>query len=35
MLAFVTEHRRINPGLSLEEAKADFQYFRTIIEKSG
>jgi hypothetical protein len=32
LLAFVQEHRRINPGLSLEEAKTDFERFRRIIE---
>ncbi|MFO0812520.1 MAG: hypothetical protein U0796_04845 [Gemmatales bacterium] len=35
LLAFVKEHRRINPGLSHEDAKADFQHFRTIIERRG
>ena len=35
LLGFVKEHRRINPGLSVEEAKADFQHFRNIIENSG
>lgn len=33
LLAFIKEHRRINPGLSLEEAKSDFAHFRTILEK--
>ena len=35
LLGFVKEHRRINPGLSVAEAKSDFQHFRNIIEKRG
>jgi hypothetical protein len=35
MVAFIWEHRRINPGLSIEEAKADFQHFRGLIESRG
>ncbi|WP_145248882.1 hypothetical protein [Aeoliella mucimassa] len=33
-LAFIKEHRRINPGLSIQEAKADFAHFRRVIEES-
>ena len=32
LIAFVKEHRRINPGLSMEEAKVDFQHFTKILE---
>jgi hypothetical protein len=32
LVAFIKEHRRINPGLSIGEAKSDFEYFRRIIE---
>ena len=32
LLSFIKEHRRTNPGLSIAEAKADFQRFRSIIE---
>jgi hypothetical protein len=35
MMAFIKEHRRINPGLSIEEAKADFAHFRKVLEKRG
>jgi hypothetical protein len=35
LVAFIKEHRRINPGLSIEEAKADFRHFRAVIEKLG
>jgi hypothetical protein len=35
LVAFVREHRRINPGLAVEDAKNDFQHFRTVIESSG
>lgn len=31
LVSFVKEHRRINPGLSIEEAKADFRHFRSIL----
>ena len=34
-LAFIKEYRLINPGLSLEEAKADYEHFRAVIEKCG
>ncbi|WP_197528492.1 hypothetical protein [Aeoliella mucimassa] len=33
-LAFIKEHRRINPGLSIQEAKTDFAHFRRVIEES-
>lgn len=33
IVAFIKEHRRINPGLSLQEAKADFAHFCEIFEK--
>jgi hypothetical protein len=32
-VAFIREHRRINPGLSLQEAKQDYAYFRSVVEK--
>jgi hypothetical protein len=35
LIAFVKEHRRINPGVSAGEAKHDFRHFRAVIEKSG
>lgn len=31
LVAFIKEHRRINPGLSMKEAKADFAHFRAIL----
>lgn len=34
-VAFIEEHRRINPGVSLEEALADYVHFRTVIEQGG
>jgi len=34
-VAFIKEHRRINPGLSIEEANSDFAHFRRILEKRG
>jgi len=34
-ISFIKEHRRINPGLSLSEAKEDFIYFRSILEKNS
>jgi hypothetical protein len=33
LVEFIKEHRRINPGLSIEETKVDFNHFRSIIEK--
>ena len=33
--AFVKEHRRVNPGLSIEEAKADFAHFRAVIDRAS
>ena len=33
-VAFIREYRRINPGLSLKEAKSDYAHFRTVIEQS-
>ncbi|MCA9178802.1 MAG: hypothetical protein KDB14_30275 [Planctomycetales bacterium] len=35
VMAFINEHRRINPGLSVEEAKADFAHFRSILDGRG
>lgn len=35
LMAFIKEHRRINPGLSIEEAKADFAHFRSVLETYG
>ncbi len=32
LIAFLKEYRRINPGVSIEEAKADFSHFRTVLE---
>jgi hypothetical protein len=32
LIGFIKEHRRVNPGLSLEEAKTDFQFFREKID---
>ncbi|WP_146564742.1 hypothetical protein [Posidoniimonas corsicana] len=32
-LAFIKEHRRINPGLSIREAKSDYEHFRRVIEQ--
>lgn len=34
-MSFIKEHRRINPGLSIEEAIADFARFREVLEKRG
>jgi hypothetical protein len=33
LLQFIKEYRRINPGLSVQEAKNDFQRFRDILKK--
>ncbi len=33
MVAFIKEYRRINPGLSIEEAKVDFAHFRDVLAK--
>ena len=33
ILEFIKEHRRINPGISTEEVKADFKHFRDILKK--
>jgi hypothetical protein len=35
MLPFIKEHRRINRGLSIEEAQKDFAHFRAILAKRG
>ena len=35
MISFIKEYRRINPGLSIEEAKADFAHFRKVLENRG
>ncbi|UCE56672.1 MAG: hypothetical protein JSV31_14860 [Desulfobacterales bacterium] len=32
MKSFIKEYRRINPGLSIKEAKADFAHFRNVLE---
>jgi len=32
LIQFVKEYRRINPKLSIQEAKNDFQEFRNILE---
>lgn len=32
--AFVIEYRRVNPGVSLQEARIDFAQLRTLIESS-
>lgn len=34
MMAFIREYRRINPGFTIEEARADFNHFRNVIAKS-
>jgi len=34
LTAFIREHRRVNPGLSMEEAKADFQRFREVLDSA-
>jgi hypothetical protein len=31
LVAFIKEHRRVNPGLSMQEAKDDFYHFRVIL----
>ena len=33
IVEFIKEDRRINPGISVEEAKADFKHFREIMKK--
>ena len=33
LIGFIKEHRRVNPGLSIEEAKSDYRRFRDILEK--
>lgn len=33
LIEFLKEHRRINPGLSIQEAKSDFYHFRDILNK--
>ena len=32
LIAFIKEYRRVNPGLSIEEAKSDYRRFRSILE---
>jgi hypothetical protein len=32
LIGFIKEHRRVNPGFSLEEAKTDFAFFRDKID---
>ena len=32
LIGFIKEHRRVNPGVSLEEAKTDFGFFRHKID---
>jgi hypothetical protein len=34
-IAFIKEHRRVNPGLSIQEARADFKRFREILDASA
>lgn len=33
LMAFVKEHRRINPGCSIQEAREDFVQFREVLER--
>lgn len=33
VISFIKEYRRINPGFTIEEAKADFNHFREVIAK--
>jgi len=33
LIRFIKEYRRINPGVSIEEAKSDYRRFREILEK--
>lgn len=33
LISFIYEHRRVNPGVSIEEAKADFAHFRAVVKK--
>ena len=35
LVEFVKEHRRVNPGLSVKEAQADFAHFRRVLEECG
>lgn len=35
LIGFIMEHRRVNPGLSIKEAKADFAHFRSILCNLG
>jgi hypothetical protein len=35
LVSFVREHRRVNPGLSLAEARADFARFRELLARSS
>lgn len=34
LIEFIKEHRRWNPGLSMQVAREDFQYFRILIEQA-
>lgn len=33
LIAFIKEYRRVNPGVSHQEAKNDYQHFRSILER--
>lgn len=33
LVAFIKEHRRINPGISVQEARADYEHFRAVIQQ--
>src|SRR5262249_1237026 len=33
LILFIKEHRRVNPGLSIEEAKDDFKHVRSILAR--
>lgn len=35
LVGFVREYRRINPGISLAEAREDFAHLRSIVERDG
>ena len=33
LLGFIREHRRVNPGLSIREAKRDYRHLRSVLER--
>jgi hypothetical protein len=33
LIKFIKEYRRVNPGLSIEEAKSDYRHFRDILAR--